>query len=179
MPYWRPAINRKNKCPERGRWILEKALIYAAPSPGKDRALGRRRDGTALHVLVAAAPDGRQQANQGNYEVISDRGKREAAIVGRLRHPADHVAGWRFASWHRARKSSLELNWPYLTRGDVAGILLSIVILAGLLFVGRIYHELFRKTNFGLGPEWDCRSPDNSNGNPVCIKRPMKPDKSN
>jgi hypothetical protein len=71
------------------------------------------------------------------------------------------------------------MNWPYLTRGDVADILLRIVILAGLLFVGLIYRDLVRKTNYGFGPEWDCRSPDNSNGNTVCIKRPMKPDKSN
>ena len=33
---------------------MEKALIYPAPSPGKDHALGRRTLGTALHSLVAA-----------------------------------------------------------------------------------------------------------------------------
>jgi hypothetical protein len=69
------------------------------------------------------------------------------------------------------------MNWPYLTRGDVAGILLSIVILGGLLFVWVIYPDLVRKTNYGFGPEWDCSG--RSNGDPVCIKRPMKPDKSN
>ena len=83
------------------------------------------------------------------------------------------------ASGYRARKSSFEVNWPYLTRGDVAGILLSIVILGGLPFVGLIYRDLVRKTNYGFGPEWDCGSPTNGNGDPVCIKRPMKPEKPN
>ncbi len=70
------------------------------------------------------------------------------------------------------------MNWPYLTRGDVARILLLIVILGGLLFVWGIYSDLVRKTNYGFGPEWDCSSPTGGNGNPVCIKRPIKPDKS-
>lgn len=66
------------------------------------------------------------------------------------------------------------MNWPYLTRGDVAGILLSI-----LLFVWVKFPDLVRKTNYGFGPEWDCVSPNYSNGNPVCIKRPMQSEKSN
>jgi hypothetical protein len=45
------------------------------------------------------------------------------------------------------------MNWPYLTRGDVAGILLSIVILGGLLFVWVKFPDLARKTNYGFGPE--------------------------
>ncbi len=65
-------------------------VVAKSPSPGKDHALGRRTRGTALHSLVAA---GRPQANHGNGEVIFDQGKREAAILCRLRHPADHVAG--------------------------------------------------------------------------------------
>jgi hypothetical protein len=73
------------------------------------------------------------------------------------------------------------MNGPYLTRGDVAGILLSIVILGGFLFISVIFpfHDLVRKTNYGFGPEWDCSSPRGSNADPVCIKRPMKSDKSN
>jgi hypothetical protein len=66
--------------------------------------------------------------------------------------------------------------WPYLTRGDVAGILLLIVILGGLLFVSVISPPV-RRTNYGFGPEWDCQSP--GYGGPVCIRRPMKSDKSN
>jgi hypothetical protein len=71
------------------------------------------------------------------------------------------------------------MNWPYLTRGDVAGILLVIVILGGLLFISVIFPDPFRKTNYGFGPEWDCSSPTGGNGYPVCIKRPIKSDKSN
>ena len=71
------------------------------------------------------------------------------------------------------------MNWPYLTREDVARILLLSVILGGLLFVAIIYRDLVRTTNYGFGPEWDCSSPTGDNGNPVCIKRPTKSDKSN
>jgi hypothetical protein len=90
MPYSQAAINLKKQLSGREQRILERALIYPAPFPGKDHALGRRRDGTAFHSLVAAD---RPQANHGNCEVISDREKREAAILCRLRHPADHGAG--------------------------------------------------------------------------------------
>ena len=68
------------------------------------------------------------------------------------------------------------MNWPYLTRVDVARILLLIVILGGLLFVSVIYSDLVRKTNYGFGPEWDCIS---GWSDPFCVKRPMKSDKSN
>jgi hypothetical protein len=66
------------------------------------------------------------------------------------------------------------MNWPYLTRGDGAGILLLIVIVGGLLLVWVKCPSVVRKTNYGFGPEWDCSSPTGDNGNPVCIKRPMK-----
>jgi hypothetical protein len=71
------------------------------------------------------------------------------------------------------------MNWPYLTREDVPRIVLLIVILGGLLFVAAIYRDLVRKTNYGFGPEWECSSPTYGNGDRVCIKRPMKSDKSN
>ena len=58
-------------------------------------------------------------------------------------------------------------------------MLLLLVFLGGLLFVSVIYSDLVRKTNYGFGPEWDCSSPTNGNGNLVCVKRPMKSDKSN
>jgi hypothetical protein len=35
MPYSQAAINLKNKTPERGQRILQRALIYPAASPGQ------------------------------------------------------------------------------------------------------------------------------------------------
>jgi hypothetical protein len=73
---------------------------------------------------------------------------------------------WRKLSGGCARKSSLEMNWPYLK--NVAGIVLLIVILGGLLFV--MYQDQIRNTNYGFGPEWECIS--QPNGGTACIKRP-------
>jgi hypothetical protein len=70
------------------------------------------------------------------------------------------------------------MNWPYLKR-NIAGIVLLIVTVGGLLFFWVINPDLFRK-NYGspgymngFGPEWDCL------GSRICFKRPMKSDKSN
>jgi hypothetical protein len=72
------------------------------------------------------------------------------------------------------------MNWPYLKR-NIAGIVLLIVTVGGLLFFWVINPDLFRKdhgsgpgANRGFGPEWDCLSQA-----PFCIKRAMRPDKSN
>jgi hypothetical protein len=82
------------------------------------------------------------------------------------------------------------MNWPYLKR-NIAGIVLLIVTVGGLLFFWVINPDLLlfwvinpdllRKdygsgpgANRGFGPEWDCLSQA-----PFCIKRAMRPDKSN
>jgi hypothetical protein len=67
------------------------------------------------------------------------------------------------------------MNWPYLAR-KVAGIVLLIVIVGGLLFVSFIQNQ-GRNTNYGFGPEWDCYYQQKSG--PVCMKRVGKTDKSN
>ena len=64
------------------------------------------------------------------------------------------------------------MNWSY-----IASILLLIVFFGGLLFIFVMAPDRVGKTNNGFGPEWDCNSPPA--GDPICIKRAMKPDKSN
>jgi hypothetical protein len=60
------------------------------------------------------------------------------------------------------------MNWPYLKRGDVAGILLMAVLLGAILFLMLIYPNLGQKVNFGFGPEWECTHV--GEGDPVCVK---------
>jgi hypothetical protein len=48
---------------------------------------------TGPRSIRLSPPDRRLQAHHGNREVIFDRGKRELAILCRLRRPAVHVAG--------------------------------------------------------------------------------------
>jgi len=68
------------------------------------------------------------------------------------------------------------MNWRFLTRRDIAGILVTIIIL-GLLFFAYLKLPFFvgGTANLGFGPEWECTNPYNSG--PVCIKkRPAKTD---
>ena len=60
------------------------------------------------------------------------------------------------------------MNWPYLKRGDIAGILLMSVLLVVVLFVMLFFPDLGWKSNFGFGPEWVCTWV--GQGDPVCIK---------
>jgi hypothetical protein len=69
------------------------------------------------------------------------------------------------------------MNWRYLTRRDIVGIIVVIVFLCAVLFASVVGPGISSKTNFGFSPEWDCVSPGKSE--PVCIKRPVKTDKSN
>jgi hypothetical protein len=73
-------------------------------------------------------------------------------------------------------ESSLEMNWPYLTREEIAGILLLIVVLAGVFFAWVILPNSGLMTNWGFGPEWECSNP--GKGGPVCVKRLAKPENS-
>ena len=60
------------------------------------------------------------------------------------------------------------MNWPYLKRGDVIGILLMTVLLGVVLFVALFFPNLRGKSNFGFGPEWECTYVDE--GDPFCVK---------
>jgi hypothetical protein len=69
------------------------------------------------------------------------------------------------------------MTWPYLTRGDIGGVVLLIVILGGVLFASIKGPQISQKTNYGFGPEWVCASP--GKGGPICVKHPATKDNSN
>jgi hypothetical protein len=47
------------------------------------------------------------------------------------------------------------MNWPYLRRGDICGIIIMAVVLAAIVLVGLLFLRLGQQ-NFGFGPEWQC-----------------------
>ncbi|WFP61877.1 MULTISPECIES: hypothetical protein [unclassified Mesorhizobium] len=59
------------------------------------------------------------------------------------------------------------MNWPYLRRGDVAGILLMAVVLAAIVFVLLFFPQTGQQ-NFGFGPEWQCARMEK--GDPICVR---------
>jgi hypothetical protein len=59
------------------------------------------------------------------------------------------------------------MNWPYLRRGDMAGILLMAVVLAALVFVLLFFPQPLEQ-NFGFGPEWQCTRM--GEGDPICVR---------
>lgn len=65
----------------------------------------------------------------------------------------------------RARR---EMNWPYLRRGDVAGILLVAVLLGAVAFVLLLHRGMGSRENFGFGPEWQCARMEQ--GDPICVR---------
>jgi hypothetical protein len=66
------------------------------------------------------------------------------------------------------------MTWPYLTRGDVGGALLLIVILGFVLFTSVKGPQFGQRSNYGFGPEWVCASP--GKGGPICVKHPLPKD---
>ncbi|MEZ2329491.1 hypothetical protein AB6802_07190 [Mesorhizobium sp. RCC_202] len=58
------------------------------------------------------------------------------------------------------------MRWPYLRRGDIAGILLMAAVFAVLGYV-LLFHPL-RDQNFGFGREWQCTSV--GQGDPICVR---------
>lgn len=59
------------------------------------------------------------------------------------------------------------MNWPYLRRGDIPGIVIMAVFLAAIVFVGLFLPRLAQQ-NFGFGPEWQCVRMEK--GDPICVK---------
>jgi hypothetical protein len=68
---------------------------------------------------------------------------------------------------HTMRKMYWRLRT--LTRRDISGILLAIVLLAALAFLFVVFPNLGQQTNEGFGPEWDCTNP--GQGGPICVKK--------
>jgi hypothetical protein len=69
------------------------------------------------------------------------------------------------------------MNWPYLTRADIGGILFAIVLL-GVVLLGLVFGpQITAKTNYGHGPDWNCSFP--GKGDAVCVKRITKTDAPN
>lgn len=58
------------------------------------------------------------------------------------------------------------MNWPYLRRGDIAGILFMAVVLAVIAFALLVLPP--RDHNFGFGPEWQCTRM--GEGDPICVR---------
>jgi hypothetical protein len=59
----------------------------------------------------------------------------------------------------------------FLRRGDVKGILITVVFTI-LLFMGFIFFPTVnQKVNWLFGEEWDCHRMER--GGPVCVKRDM------
>ncbi|TGU04745.1 hypothetical protein EN806_39270 [bacterium M00.F.Ca.ET.163.01.1.1] len=58
------------------------------------------------------------------------------------------------------------MNWPYLRRGDVAGIVLMALMCAVIAFFLLILAP--REHNFGFGPEWQCARM--GEGDPICVR---------
>lgn len=59
------------------------------------------------------------------------------------------------------------MNWPYLRRGDICGIIIMAVVLAAIVLVGLLFPRLGQQ-NFGFGPEWQCIRMEK--GDPICVK---------
>lgn len=59
------------------------------------------------------------------------------------------------------------MNWPYLRRGDIAGILFVAILLGAVVLALLLVPKL--EQNFGFGPEWRCAPM--GEGDPICVRR--------
>ena len=59
------------------------------------------------------------------------------------------------------------MNWPYLRRGDMAGIVFMAVVLAAAAFA-LLFFPQRADQNFGFGPEWQCVRMEQ--GDPICVR---------
>ena len=58
------------------------------------------------------------------------------------------------------------MNWPYLKRGDITGILFVAVLFTVITLVMLFLPQL--KQDFGFGPEWQCAPMEE--GDPICVR---------
>ncbi|MDX8526924.1 hypothetical protein RFM68_20695 [Mesorhizobium sp. MSK_1335] len=59
------------------------------------------------------------------------------------------------------------MNWPYLTRGDMAGLLFVAVFFAAVV-LALLFFPQRAEQNFGFGPEWQCVRMEQ--GDPICVR---------
>jgi len=59
------------------------------------------------------------------------------------------------------------MNWPYLSRSDMAGIVFMAVVLAAAAFA-LLFFPQRADQNFGFGPEWQCVRMEH--GDPICVR---------
>jgi hypothetical protein len=60
------------------------------------------------------------------------------------------------------------VNWRLWTWKDIAGVALGTLLVGGMIYWGLFVPHT--NTNFGFGPEWDCRLPA-PGYDPVCVKK--------
>ncbi|WP_292633923.1 hypothetical protein, partial [Mesorhizobium sp.] len=58
------------------------------------------------------------------------------------------------------------MNWPYLRRGDIVGIVFMALICAVIAFLLLVLPP--PDHNFGFGPEWQCTRI--GEGDPICVR---------
>ena len=58
------------------------------------------------------------------------------------------------------------MNWPYLRRGDIAGVVLMALMCALIAFLLLILPP--RDRNFGFGQGWQCARM--GEGDPICVR---------
>jgi hypothetical protein len=64
------------------------------------------------------------------------------------------------------------MKWPqwYPTRADIMGVLFAVVLLFSVAVAAILGPQ--QRTNFGFGPDWDCKVVPKSE--PICIKKPAR-----
>jgi hypothetical protein len=63
------------------------------------------------------------------------------------------------------------MNWRLLTWKNIAGLLVTAMIVGTLVCLFVVYPGGIRGRNFGFGPEWSCTYIPNSD--PVCVKKTL------
>jgi hypothetical protein len=59
--------------------------------------------------------------------------------------------------------------WMELTWRDWLGLLLVMIVAGAILFLWGPFPDLYRRANFGFGPDWECSYA--GKGEPVCVRR--------
>ena len=60
--------------------------------------------------------------------------------------------------------------WRTLRLGDIAAIVLAVVVIGGLVYQAVEFRGRgIGPSNWGFGPEWECTNP--GKGEPVCLKK--------
>jgi hypothetical protein len=68
----------------------------------------------------------------------------------------------------RSAVPTILMRWLPSWRGEILAIALAFIFLAAAI-AGLMFWRPYQKTNFGFGPDWECKAQPYSE--PVCIKR--------